>query len=497
MKSRIFLFFIFLFFYNIPVSAQSNSSLWMSEYYSDFMIFQHETPIHISGKAASDKKISVSINDVNYSTITDKNNNWSVEIEPLKAGGPYTLVVSTSSDTLRYSDVLAGEVWLCSGQSNMEFMLQQTPISKEELSQINDSSLRLFDRKARYRTNHVQWSNDVLDSIQSLHYYSPTKWYIASSQSVSPFSAVAYHFGKMLRDSLNIPIGLICNAIGGSPIESWIDETELEARYPMILNDWNNNNLIQEWVRQRASYNIRNASHNNQKHPYMPGYLYATGIKPLINLPIKGVVWYQGESNAQDAKTHGELFKLLVDNWRAGWNNPSMPFYYVQLSSLNRETWPEFRDSQRKLLTEISNTGMAVSSDWGDSLDVHPVNKKPIGERLALLALHNTYQFNVVANGPLFRRAALHDKQVILTFDYGKGLKSSDGMAIRGFEIAGEDGVYYPANVKIVNDSIVLSNKNILNPIFVRYGWKPYSTANLVNGAGLPASTFHCSEIDQ
>ena len=139
---------------------------------------------------------------------------------------------------------------------------------------------------------------------------------------------------------------------------------------------------------------------------------------------------------------------------------------------------------------------MAVSSDWGDSLDVHPINKKPIGERLSLLALHDTYQFDVVANGPLFRKAVVHGEEVIITFDNSKGLKSSDGMAIRGFEIAGEDGAYHPANVKIINDSIILSNKNIVNPIFVRYGWKPYSTANLVNGAGLPASTFYSSDIE-
>lgn len=475
--------------------AQGHGHLKMSEYYSDHMVLQRNIPLVIDGESSPLQQVRLTIDDKQYSTTADADGQWSIPIEPLSADETYTLTVSTPTETLRFNHVLAGELWLCSGQSNMEFMLKQTPITPDELAQINDSALRLFDMKAAYRTNHVKWSADILDSIQIHKYYSPTKWSTATSQAAAEFSAIAYYFGKMLRDSLNVPVGLICNAVGGSPTESWIEEAELKEYIPSMLNDWKNNELVQDWVRQRGMYNIANAQRPNQQHPYMPSYLFTTGIKPFLNVPIKGVIWYQGESNAQDAITHNLLFKLLVDNWRTAWGNTQLPFYYVQLSSLNRDTWPQFRDSQRRLLDEISNIGMVVSSDKGDSLDVHPVNKQPIGWRLGLMALRNTYHHNVVASGPLFKHALFSPARVIVTFENGEGLNASDGGTIRGFEIAGKDGIFYKVSAVVKENSVILSHGKVVNPQYVRYGWEPYTTANLINGAGLPASTFYYNNI--
>ncbi len=474
------------------VFADGEVKLQMPSYYSDNMMLQYGVDITVNGKGKANETVHVSIEGHNLSAQVNYNNQWDVVIPPLKAGGPYTLTVSSSTDTLRYNNILAGDVWFCSGQSNMEFMLKETPISKDELARINNSNIRLYDMKAKYRTNAVMWDKTPLDSINAYHYFQSPSWETLSQESVADFSAVAYYFGKMLNDSLDIPIGLICNAVGGSPTEAWIDAEVLQTEFPEILHDWKNNGIVQDWVRGRALLNIKKSRAHSQLHPYMPGYLFESGVRPFDGFPMKGVIWYQGESNAHDIAAHEKLFKLLVYNWRHHWQSDSLPFYYVQLSSLNRDTWPEFRDSQRRMLKEIPKVGMAVSSDYGDPRDVHPVNKKPIGQRLARLALADTYNKSIVSSGPLFQKVDFLNQTAKVYFEQANGLKTSDGAKIRGFEIAGRDGVYHTADAFVYNSCVYLSSQNVDSPKYVRYAWQPYTTANLVNGDELPASTF-CS----
>lgn len=241
-------------------------------------------------------------------------------------------------------------------------------------------------------------------------------------------------------------MGLICNAIGGAPIESWVDRNTLEYQFPAILKDWMYNDFIQDWVRERAALNIRLSKEKFQRHPYEPCYLYESGIRPLEQYPLKGVIWYQGESNAHNYEAYKLLFNLLISSWRNNWENEELPFCYVQLSSITRPSWSWFRDSQRKMMNEILHTGMAVSSDYGDSLDVHPRNKKPIGERLAHWALNTTYGYtHLVPSGPLFRKADFRDRDILITFDNGEGMRSSDNGPIRAFEVAEiEGGIILP-----------------------------------------------------
>ena len=293
----------------------------------------------------------------------------------------------------------------------------------------------------------------------------------------------------MLADSLQVPVGLILNAVGGSPTEAWIDRKTLEFEFPDILQDWTKNDFIQDWVRERAALNIKQASNPLQRHPYEPCYLFEAGIQPLHRYPIKGIIWYQGESNAHNMEVHERLFPLLVNSWRQNWN-ADLPFYYVQLSSIDRPSWTWFRDSQRRLAQTVSNTGMAVSSDRGDSLNVHPTRKKEIGERLAHWALNKTYGHNVIPSGPLFRNATFTDNAAYITFDYAKGLRTSDGDPIRTFEIAEQEGLYYPAQAVVENGKVKVWNDQVTHPKLVRYGWQPFTRANLVNEAGMPASTF-------
>ena len=464
--------------------------LKMSLLYADNRVLQRDVPLTVQGIANAGDRVTVSIADRQMKTKAGLNGKWSVTLPPLKAGGPYTLKISTDETGFQYQNVLAGEVWLCSGQSNMEFMLKQASTARADIPRAVDQQLRLYDMKARWRTNAVEWEANVLDSLNHLQYYKDTEWKNCTPATASDFSAIAYYFGKMLRDSLNVPVGLICNAVGGSPTEAWVDRASLEYQFPAILKDWTKNDFIQEWVRGRAALNIKKSANSQQRHPYEPCYLYESGIRPLEQYPIRGVIWYQGESNAHNWEAHEKLFKLLVNSWRKNWNDACLPFYYVQLSSLNRPSWPWFRESQRRMLNEISHIGMAVSSDHGDSLDVHPTCKKPVGERLARWALNKTYQKNVIPSGPLFRGANVRGGKVFLSFDYGKGMRSSDGKPLQCFEVAEYDGIYYPATAEVVGDQVKVYSKEVPNPRYVRYGWQPFTRANLINREGLPASTF-------
>lgn len=472
--------------------------LKLSPLFTDNMVLQRDTPLLIQGTANAGEQVTVSIDRQQWITKTAPDGKWSVKLSPLKAGGPYTLAVSTQKRILKYTNVLAGEVWLCSGQSNMEFMLSQTTTGKKDIPQAADEQLRLYDMKARWRTDAVQWDASVLDSLNHLQYYKDTEWQTCTPDNAARFSAVASYFGRMLRDSLKVPVGLICNAIGGSPTESWIDRNTLEYHFPAILKDWTHNDFIQDWVRGRAALNIKQSKEKYQRHPYEPCYLYESGIRPLAQYPVKGVIWYQGESNAHNYEAHEKLFKLLISSWRKNWGNEELPFYYVQLSSIARPSWPWFRDSQRRMMNEIPNTGMAVSSDNGDSLDVHPRNKKPIGERLARWALNKTYGMShILPSGPLFQQADFRENAVYITFNYGKGLKSSDGRPLRTFEVAETEGIYYPAVAEIIDGQIKVYSEQVKHPRYVRYGWQPFTRANLVNEAGLPASTFRAEASER
>ena len=432
--------------------------------YTDNMVLHREVPLTIQGTANAGDQVTVSIADRQMKTKVGPNGKWSVTLPPLKAGEPYTLKISTNQKVLQYHNVLAGEVWLCSGQSNMEFMLKQASTARLDIPRAAEQELRLYDMKARWRTNAVEWETTVLDSLNHLQYYKDTEWKECAPETVSDFSAIAYYFGKMLRDSLKVPVGLICNAVGGSPTEAWIDRTSLEYHFPAILKDWTLNDFIQEWVRGRAALNIKKSVNNRQRHPYEPCYLYESGIRPLEQYPIRGIIWYQGESNAHNWEAHEALFILLVNAWRKNWNDDCLPFYYVQLSSLDRPSWPWFRDSQRRMLNEISDNGMAVSSDHGDSLDVHPTCKQPVGERLARWALNKTYLKDIVPSGPLFRSADVRGEKVYLSFDYGQGMRSSDGKSLRCFEVAEFEGIYYPAKAEVVEEQEKVYSKEVRNP---------------------------------
>lgn len=465
--------------------------LQMPIIYTNDMVMQRDVAFDISGIANSGDKITVEIDKQKLSTIATDNGKWSVSVKPLKVGKPFSLKITSPTNKLVYKNILAGEVWLASGQSNMEFELRRSHNGAEIAAQANNSQIRLFDMKANWRTDEFTWSESALDSTNMLHYLADTKWKESTEQTALNFSAVAYNFGKMLQDSLQVPIGLICNAVGGSPTESWVNRQELELYFPAIQRSWLSNDFIQDWVRGRAKKNMGENASPLQRHPYEPGYMYDAGIRPVASFPIAGVIWYQGESNAHNKDAHYKLFKMLVDSWRSTWSNDKMPFYFVQLSSIERPSWPWFRDSQRRLSEEITQSGMVVSSDLGDKFDVHPINKQEIGHRLASLALNKTYnKTSIIPSGPIYKDVMIEGNKVIVSFDYADGLATSDGGEPITFEVAEHKGLFYEAKATIEGDNIILESPQVANPKFVRYGWQPFTKANLINRAGFPASTF-------
>ena len=416
--------------------------LQMSQLYTDYMVLQRDMPLDIHGIANAGEKITVSISNQKATATANNQGKWSVVLKPMNAATDLTLTVEAGSAAKVYKHVAVGEVWLCSGQSNMAFMLCQADTYKRDIDNVGDPQLRLFDMKARWETYNVAWPASCLDSLNHLQYYRSTTWQPTTPDNAKWFSAIAYYYGRMLRDSLKVPVGLICNAVGGSPTEAWVDRNTLETCFPAILKNWLHNDFIQDWVRGRAAKNLTNDNTHLGRHPYEPCYLYESGILPLQKYPIKGVIWYQGESNAHNMEAHSELFKLLVGSWRSNWSNPTMPFYFVQLSSLNRPSWPWFRYSQLQLMQQIANTGMAVSSDCGDSLDVHPLRKQPIGQRLARWALNKTYGKSITPSGPIYKGVVRSADALIISFDYADSLCTSDGKQPSTFEIAEEEGMY-------------------------------------------------------
>ena len=465
--------------------------LQLPEIYSDNMVLQHGQSLPLHGIANAGTKITVTIGNQQLNTTADSNGKWQVTLAPLAAKETYTLQITAGKEKRIFKNVVAGEVWLCSGQSNMEFEMFQASTGERDIPQAENPNIRLFDMEARWRTDNANaWELSALDSINQLQYYKPAQWEVCSPKTVRAFSAVAYYFGRRLQKELNMPIGLICNAVGGSPTEAWIDRHTLEYDFPRILNNWRENDFIMDWVRQRAGENIAKATDKLQRHPYEPAYLFEAGILPLAKYPIKGVIWYQGESNAHNKDTHSKLFPLLVKSWRNEFGYSHLPFYYVQLSSINRPSWGWFRESQRRLMKVVPHSGMAVSYDYGHPTDVHPKNKQPIGERLAQWALGDTYGKKVLPSGPLFRSATFNGKAATVAFDYAQGMHSADGKTLRGFELSDGNGIFYPATAEVVGEEVKVTSEEVSNPKAVRYGFSPVTDGNLVNEANLPASTF-------
>ncbi|MDO8929038.1 MAG: sialate O-acetylesterase [Bacteroidota bacterium] len=459
--------------------------------FMNHMVLQQKTNIRIWGKANSGSEIVGEFNQQTEKCIANKSGEWTLNFNPVPAGGPYTLKVSAGNQQpITVKDILVGELWICAGQSNMEFQLKDATNASSDILKAGNSNIRLINLKGIVRPDDSKWDSLSLDKINKLDYFEGT-WKSCDSENAADFSAIGYYFGKLLNENLNVPIGLIQVSVGGAPIEAFIDRKTLEFDPYLVdvLYNWKQNDFIMDWCRERAQLNISRSKNELQRHPFELAYIYEAGIQTLAGLAVSGVIWYQGESNAHNAEHYRNAFPALVQSWRKTSNNSEMPFYFAQLSSLNRPSWPYFRDVQRQLSLSVPYSGMVVTSDLGDSLDVHPKRKREVGERFAKLALAKVYGQHLVSSGPEVLKFRQTGEQIRIQFNHASQLKTVDQLPLREFEIAGPNGIFEHAKATVEGNEIVIQTQ-IKDIQKVRYGWSPFSRGNLVNEAGLPASTF-------
>lgn len=466
---------------------------------SDNMVLQQHASVALWGWAAPGEKVAIANNwnKQTVTTIADASGKWLAHMQTTKAGGPYSLQF-TASNTVEVKNVLLGEVWLASGQSNMEFFIGK--MSNASYTGISNHDETVNDPEhSDIRTLDVP--NKVADEPQSDF---NAVWKICSAATIDSFSAVAYFFAREINKATGFPVGIINATWGGTPAESWTKKEVLQSdadlnqilvRYQKALDVF-----PQENEKYRAAYAEWKADTNAKKgvaprgpmgpnHNQSPYKLYNGMIAPLAPFTLKGVIWYQGENNAERAYQYRKLFPAMIQNWRSDWKAPKLPFYFVQISP-HRSQNPEIRDAQLYVYRHVPYTGMAVTTDNGDSLNIHPRNKELVGKRLSLWALHNEYgKKNVIVSGPLYKSMQTERNKIRVTFDFDQGLVAKDG-ALKEFTVAGDEQNFVPAKARIEGNTVVVWSDEVPAPKAVRFAWKNVPHPNLYNGAGLPASPF-------
>ncbi|MFK7769647.1 MAG: exo-alpha-sialidase [Mariniblastus sp.] len=501
--------------YKTPSPKPTAVSVSFGKPFGNHMVLQADRNINVWGTAQpnSNVKIGFGISNQNneleiYRTQADADGKWSTQLAKKTASSTaHTLTVNSKGTTATIEDILIGEVWICAGQSNMEWPLVKSESAENEIANSNDSLLRIFNSRGSPRGGAGEYSRGQLDRLTS-HDFSSGRWEVASPKTTAQFSAVAYYFAKQLRNKIHVPIGVINLSVGGTPIESWISQSKLKNHSELsklLDGNWLNNENLDQWCRERANSNLRRVlsgeleTHGDEfgpNHSFKPSYMYAACIDSFSNLSLGGAIWYQGESNADNAdraKVYDQCFPLLVEQFREHFPNENLPIAFVQLPAMGRKNWPIFREYQRRSLQKLTNVGMAITIDTGHPTNVHPPEKKVVGERLAQWAIVSAYHQPGIAMGPLLKSYSIKDNSVEVNFDYtGDGLISKGNANLNHFEVAGSDGSYFPANATIEDSKIRLSSPDVARPKHVRYAWAafPSPRPNLYNSAGLPASPF-------
>jgi sialate O-acetylesterase len=477
------------------------------------MVLQRNQPIHLWGWADPGEQVTASMLGATATTTAGRLGNWSLYLPPQQAGGPYQLTIS-GSNTLTLDDILIGDVWFASGQSNMEFPLNGFPGSAtmqngpEEIRNANQPTLRLLHIRTKaspYPLRDVNTSGNQSPTMQSTE---DNSWTTCTPATATKFSAVAYLFGREISAREHVPVGLIDSTWGGTPAESWIslDSLAADASLMPVFAQWAEKSkdqadiprlLAAEKRQDEAAKAAGQTAPKHDWHPNLdswdPSWLYNAMIAPAVNYPIKGVIWYQGESNSdvRRASSYERVFATLIADWRKQWREGNFPFLYVELSSFRStagENWPIIREAQRRTLA-LANTGMAVTIDIGDPENVHPSDKQDVAARLALAARRIAYNEAVEDSGPMVRQTSVEGGSIYVWFDHAGGLTAKGGQPT-GFEIAGDDHTFSKADARIDGETIVLTSPAVKNPKYVRYGWQNAPVLNLYNRAGLPASPF-------
>lgn len=443
------------------ISGSAAADVRLPAIFGDNMVLQRGVKRQIWGWADPGEEVTVTFGNFQISTKTNDQGRWITLIDPVEAEGPTTLTVS-GKNTIVLQNVVVGEVWLCSGQSNMEWPVSRSADAEQEISAADYPEIRLFTVE---RATAAEPANDVRG-----------KWVVCSPETVAEFSAVGYFFGREIHRKVGTPVGLIDSTWGGTRAEAWTERNALLA-VPALAEQ------VPVWDAEESPQ-------------HRTAHLYNAMIHPIMDFAKRGVIWYQGESNADRASEYRVLFRTLIKSWRPPFA-PMPPFYFVQLANFKQAVsepgeseWAELREAQAAALL-LEATAMAVTIDIGDANDIHPRNKQEVGRRLALHALRNVHgRTDIVASGPLFKSARFAGSEVTITFDsVGTGLIARGG-ELKGFAIAGHDRRFVWADARIEGDHVIVSSPEVPRPVAVRYGWADNPQCNLFNSEGLPAAPF-------
>ena len=478
----------------------AQADIKVDKIYADHMVLQQGKQVPISGTYDGKGKITVSFNGQTVQAQT-KNGKWRAVLAPMPVnavGQPLT--ITQGDDTLVLDDVLVGEVWIASGQSNMLWRLNQTGDSKS-LQEADTPLFRFYHSEPQVHTAAQAYDTKLQQILKNKEMYVGS-WSCNTAQSRPRMSAVGYYFGRELQKHLgDTPVAVIHASLGGSEMMAWMPPTVLKKKYKDCLTEkWLESRYMSDWVRGRARQNI--GKDLNAPHPYKPAYLFETGIEPWVDFPVAGIIWYQGESDAeiQSIEQNTELLTDLINGWRREFNDKKLPFLMIELPRINdksklRAYWPEFRLVQRLVATTLPNVQSVTTIDLGSTnSDVHPPRKLEVGTRLAAVAAATVYGKDIPYSGPVVDSVTPKGNSLVLTFKFSKGLHTTNGEAPQGFEVSADNKKYYPATATIDGETVILTCDQVKRPKYARYGWYTFMEPNLVNEAKLPTTPYSCNK---
>ena len=495
----------------IATSGVAVADVRLPSVFGDHMVVQRGRAVPVWGWADPGEEVTVEFGKQTRSATADKAGKWMVSLEALSAGGPFRMSVK-GKNAIAIRDVLVGDVWVCSGQSNMAMTVQRSRDAAKEIAAAKYPKIRMLTVA---RKTALQPQSDC-----------NARWAVCSSKTVGGFSATAYYFARKLYRELGVPVGLLHTSWGGTPVEAWTSHSA-QAAVPAIapvLGRWKKQiaafdpaaaekryeEQLARWKKAKAAGKKRRRPRkpvHPRLHQHRPANLYNGMIAPLIPYAVRGAIWYQGEHNAGREFPHLYQTQLptMIEDWRKRWKQGDFPFLFVQLPNFRtRQTqpvepsgWVTVREGMLKTLA-VPNTGMAITVDVGEARDIHPKNKQDVGKRLALWALGTTYKKDIVYSGPLPKANRFDGARARVTFShFGKGLKTPNSEDVRGFAVAGPDRKWVAAKAKIDRDSVVVWAPGLKKIVAVRYGWAANPVCNLFNSAGLPASPFRTDDWKQ
>lgn len=485
----------------MPLPLHAASRLRLATLFSDHMVVQREVAVPVWGWNSPGEVVTVKFASVEKTATTDASGKWMVKLDPLAADArPQSMEISSNTESVTIADIMIGDVWLCSGQSNMFFRMNKVENSQQEIAAANHPDIRFFAVKEQFAQSPA---NDVDGS-----------WKPVSPETAGDCSAAAYYFAAALKTKIGVPIGLLVSSVGGTRIETWMKPDTLVSigGSEEMIDKWKNVSA-EEFGKIAADYRAYQFQRDTRRPPAIsssdrnvvletkeiskppklrchdsPGALHFGMIAPLQPFAVRGFLWYQGEANSSRPIPYQKLLPAMIEDWRKAWGL-DQPFLFVQLAPY-RGTHPAFREAQHRIWEKTPRTAMVVTTDVGDANDIHPTRKRPVGERLALAARALSYGEQVEYSGPVFKNMSIEGDRAVISFTHAENGLMAKGDVLSGFTIAGKNGKFIPARAVIDGSTVVVTSDKVNQPLAVRYGWAMVPNGNLFNRDGLPAVPF-------